>query len=456
MVLPGHIPGYSRTDIQLLPSSVSKRAIWQTFQASASIHPTAQAVAYSTFGKLWRKLVPIIVTMKPMSDLCWTCQQNNTLVLRSANRDEGEKEQGLADALEHLRIVNMERTFYSDTLAECKSAVFSKFSQDGTLQLPPAPRAPRAPLSTSTPVHYSFDYAQQVYFPSNPLQPGPIYFLTCRKCSIFGVCCESIPRQVNFLTDEAADGGKRANAVISMLHYFFEHYGLGENEAYLHANNYVGQNKNNAVMQYMMWRIMTGRHKRIRLSFLVVGHTKFSPDWCFRLFKRLYRRTNITCLNDIKDTVEKSAVCNTVQLVAEQDGTINVPTYNWLGFLSPHFKSIPGIKSYQHFEFTCESPGDLLLRKNADTPPQTLRILKACWDAQGRPDIVPPKGLSLERQLFLYHQIRPFCPDDTKDIVCPEPSLPPRTSGRSVSNGGDRAKRSRVNYEEGGEEQLEQ
>ena len=376
--------------------------------------------------------------MRPMSDLCWTCQQNNTLVLRSANQDEGEKEQALADALEHLRIVTVERTFYRDTLAECKSSVFSTFSRDGTLQLPPAPRAP---LSISTPVHYSFDYAQQVHFPSNPLQPGPIYFLTCRKSSIFGVCCESIPRHVNFLTDEAADGRKGTNAVISRLHYVFEHYGLGENEAYLHVDNCIGQNKNNAVMQYMMWRIMTGRHKRIRLSFLVVGHTKFSPDWCFGLFKRLYRHTNITCLNDIKDTVEKSSVCNTVQLVAEQDGTINVPMYNWSAFLSPHFKSIPGIKSYQHFEFHCESPGDVLLQKNADTPPQKLRILKACWDAQGRPDIVPPKGLSLERQLYLYHQIRPFCDEATKDVVCPEPSSPPQSSGMSVSNGGHRAKR---------------
>ena len=257
MALPGRIPGYSRTDIQLLPSWVSKPAIWQTFQASASIHPSAQTVAYSTFCRLWQKLMPNIVTMRPMSDLCWTCQQNNTLVLRSANQDEGEKEQALADAPEHLRIVNVERKFYCDTLAECKSAVFSTFSRHSTLQQPPAP------LSTSTPVHYSFDYAQQVHFPSNPLQPGPIYFLTCWKCSIFGVWCESIPRQVNFLTDETADGGKGANAVISRLHFFFEHYGLGENEAYLHADNCVGQNKNNAVMQYMMWRIMTGRHKRI-------------------------------------------------------------------------------------------------------------------------------------------------------------------------------------------------
>ncbi len=28
LLLPGRVPGYSRSDIQLLPSSVSKRAIW--------------------------------------------------------------------------------------------------------------------------------------------------------------------------------------------------------------------------------------------------------------------------------------------------------------------------------------------------------------------------------------------------------------------------------------------
>ena len=45
-------------------------------------------------------------------------------------------------------------------------------------------------------VHYSFDFAQQVHLPSNPMQPGPIYFLAPRKCGIFGVCCEGIPKQV--------------------------------------------------------------------------------------------------------------------------------------------------------------------------------------------------------------------------------------------------------------------
>lgn len=38
-----------------------------------------------------------------------------------------------------------------------------------------------------------------------------------RKCTIFGVNCEAIPHQINFLADEAGDG---ANAVISRLHFF--------------------------------------------------------------------------------------------------------------------------------------------------------------------------------------------------------------------------------------------
>ena len=79
-------------------------------------------------------------------------------------------------------------------------------------------------------MHYSFDYAQQVHIPSNPLQPGPIYFKAPRKCGIFGIMCEGIPRQVNYLIDEASTVGKGTNATISYVHHFFAQHGLGEND----------------------------------------------------------------------------------------------------------------------------------------------------------------------------------------------------------------------------------
>lgn len=94
-----------------------------------------------------------------------------------------------------------------------------------------------AAMSMDCSVHYSFDMAQQVHYHSNPLQPGLVYFLTPCKCAIFGVVCKAIPRQVNYLIDEAVIVGKEANAIISVLQYFFETYGLREKIAHVHADN---------------------------------------------------------------------------------------------------------------------------------------------------------------------------------------------------------------------------
>ena len=77
----GRVPGYKSSDIQLLPSSTTKRQVWE------SMRP----VSYSTFTSLWRQLLPHVVVMKPMSDLCWMCQKNSTAITRSANRPDGEK-----------------------------------------------------------------------------------------------------------------------------------------------------------------------------------------------------------------------------------------------------------------------------------------------------------------------------------------------------------------------------
>ena len=47
---------------------------------------------------------------------------------------------------------------------------------------------------------------------------------------------------------------------------------------------------NRFVMQYLAWRVMSGLNESIEISFLLVGHTKFAPDWCFGLLKQRLRR----------------------------------------------------------------------------------------------------------------------------------------------------------------------
>ena len=112
---------------------------------------------------------------------------------------------------------------------------------------------------------------------------------------------------------------------------------------YLHADNCTGQNKNNAMINYLQWRVLTGRHTNITYFFLVVGQTKFSPDWCFGLFKRLFKGSKVNCMADIAAAVDNFAVCNVSQLVHTEDTEV-VPTRDWATFLLTHFWKITNIK----------------------------------------------------------------------------------------------------------------
>ena len=65
----------------------------------------------------------------------------------------------------------------------------------------------------------------------------------------------------------------------------------------------------------------------------------------------------MSSLQDIATVVSQSADVNEAQLIGRQDGTVEVPVYNWTGFFSGHFRKLPKIKSYHHFTFSSCSPG---------------------------------------------------------------------------------------------------
>jgi len=71
------------------------------------------------------------------------------------------------------------------------------------------------------------------------------------------------------------------------------------------------------------------------LNFLIVGHTKFAPDWCFGLLKQAFGRHAVS-LNEMEAVVNGSAAVNVSQLVGTEDGTSIVPVGDWQNHLS-HF-----------------------------------------------------------------------------------------------------------------------
>ena len=232
--------------------------------------------------------------------------------------------------------------------------------------------------------------------------------------------------QVNYLIDEAVNTGKEANNIISMLHHFQATHNFGEANLHLHADNCSGQNKNRYVMQYLAWRVLSGLNRSITLSFLIVGHTKFSPDWCFGLFKQAYRRTRIGCLDDIIRVVESSAAVNHAQLVGTQDGKVIVPTYDWASVFDEPFRqrALKGIKSMHHLTFTHSKPGYVIVKDSVDSPEREVQMAQnEKWTPSPTdvPPIIPPPGLSHERQQYLFDKIREFCPE-FQDLVCPNPA----------------------------------
>ena len=209
-----------------------------------------------------------------------------------------------------------------------------------------------------------------------------------------------------------------------MLHHFLATHNFGEANLHLHADNCSGQNKNRYVMQYLAWRVLTGLNKTITLSFLIVGHTKFSPDWCFGLFKQKYRRTRIGCLDDIVRVVESSAVVNHAQLVGTQDGKVLVPTYDWATFFDQPFRqrALKGIKSMHHLTFTSTKRGYVVVKDSVDGLEREIKLMQDDhWapTADSLPPTIPPPGLSLERRQYLF---REFCPVECQDLVCPDPA----------------------------------
>ncbi|XP_064636957.1 uncharacterized protein LOC135493509 [Lineus longissimus] len=421
VLLPGRIPGYKRDDLQLLPSSVSKADIHKLYSRSCEVADN-RGVSECTFNRLWQQYVPTVLPMKPMSDLCWTCHQNSALILKASKREVVDKTDALKKAEKHLLQATTERSFYNSEVQGCRDVL----KEHNITELRKLGNAvPNC--ANDFKVHYSFDFAQQLHYPHDPMQPGPIFFKTPRKCGVFGMVTEGLPQMVIFLLDEATIVNKGANCVISLLDFFFDNYGLKEAELHLHADNCSGQNKNNAMVQYLTWRVITGQHEKITLSFMLAGHTKFAPDSMFGLFKRKYRKTKVDCFNNIEEVVRAASPAGVLipQSCGDEAGSVIVPMYNWDTYLSDYFRKLPSIKPLHHIE--CRRDGSVICKEMSESQPVTHRILKV--DATDVPHakapVIIPAGLSDQRKAYLHKEIREFVAEEFQDLVCPDPNILP-------------------------------
>jgi hypothetical protein len=135
------------------------------------------------------------------------------------------------------------------------------------------------------------------------------------------------------------------------MHHLFTNYRVGKTHVDLNCDNCSGQNKNKFVFWYCAWWAMHKLHHNLDLHYLITGHTKFAPDWCFDFIKQRFRKTRVNTLSEIAGVVKDSTVTgvNIPQLVGLEDGTVLVESNGWQQHLTLYFRPLPQIKQYQHF-----------------------------------------------------------------------------------------------------------
>ena len=97
--LPGRMAKFHDYNIMLLPTNVSKASVHRAYvKSSEELELTSdtpvRTFGYREFCRLWSEAVPFIRSMPPADDLCFTCQNNSTSIMKSANLSEDEKQRG--------------------------------------------------------------------------------------------------------------------------------------------------------------------------------------------------------------------------------------------------------------------------------------------------------------------------------------------------------------------------
>ena len=129
--------------------------------------------------------------------------------------------------------------------------------------------------------------------------------------------------QTNFIMAEG-DTKKGANVVITLLEMYLNwilNVMLGVlgvdpeggsvqdvKHLRLHADNCIGQNKNNVMLGLCLWMVSSTEYKfeDITLKFMVKGHTKFSPDGAFGHIKKEYKKHNVYVIDEAIEVINRA------------------------------------------------------------------------------------------------------------------------------------------------------
>ena len=151
------------------------------------------------------------------------------------------------------------------------------------------------------------------------------------------------------------------------------------------------------------------KKKKQRNHYIVAtSNTKFSPDCYFGLLKQGLRRTDVSSLSDIVNVVNQCSYVNSAQLVGTHEAEILL------------------IKQKHHFNINSNDV-QIYIKETSTSNSTTINLLRShdvIPPKETLPEQLYPKGVSAERQWYLYDKIRQYCAEDSKNKTCPLPDIP--------------------------------
>jgi hypothetical protein len=162
------------------------------------------------------------------------------------------------------------------------------------------------------------------------------------------------------------------------------------------------------MIMYLAWRIANNLHEKITYSFMVAGHTKFTPDGFFGLFKLKLRQSEVDDMEDLVKVVKESTIggYNVAQTIFNSDGQREVFFYKWTEFLINYFNSVPQIKKQHHFVLNQDRIGFVEVKTAINEGSQIINLTKKGYSLNNPlfPKEIIAKKLTPERQWYLYEE----------------------------------------------------
>ena len=305
-----------------------------------------------------KKFRPKVAICPHQEDYCDTCSKfiadvnaKQTVINRlqhasQSSPEEVQKEQSDLEELNqqhenHKQAAQASHTYYTTLIKRCSE----QWSEIATLEekqaLSEEEKEHLISLKSQFTLVICADYqmAKLVPYWGQAAQPGSTYYLQKLSHDIFGIVDHGSGSSKVYLFDERA-GLKNTDHTILYLTHYISSLPSWIHRVHIFLDNTCSTNKNYYLMSWAYKVIQQDKLNFLRVSFLIAGHTKFSPDLLFSKIAQSYNKSDVFNTNKLKNVI-----ANYASVILDNGALVG----DWREKLSKKYSKLPGIRELHDY-----------------------------------------------------------------------------------------------------------